>query len=130
MVSRQFAFFCISGGLAFLIDAGIVQSLVWAGWDPYSARVVSFLCAVTFTFEFNRRITFAGGTARSWPAQWLHYVSTQLGGFALNYGAYAATVYLLEIAQRWPVLAVAVGSIAGLLVNYHSARRWVFGRGG
>lgn len=125
---RQLLLFSLSGAIAFLIDGGSVQLLVaFAAADPYLARVLSFLCAVTFTFEFNRRITFRGAAAdHRWPRQWLHYVVTQLGGFAVNYVVYAALVFTLAVVARWPILGVAAGSVAGLAVNFFAARRLVF----
>ena len=50
--------------LGFVVDAGIVQFLV-REWqvNPYEARLVSFLCAATTTWVFNRKITFSGRAA-------------------------------------------------------------------
>lgn len=119
--------FAVSGALAFLVDGGVVQTLVsLADADPYLARGVSFLCAVTFTWAFNRRFTFPDGREQAaWP-QWRRYVATQLGGFAVNYAVYAAMVALLPLVRVWPILGVAAGSAAGLLVNYAAAKRLVF----
>lgn len=126
---RQFAMFCVAGGLAFLVDAGVLHVLVSSAYaDPYSARLVSFLCAVTTTWWFNRRFTFFDATDSSPVRQWLRYVVSQLGGFSVNYAVYAALVLLVPLVSRWPVLGVAAGSIAGLLVNFVLARRYVFER--
>jgi putative flippase GtrA len=124
---RQFAWFCVSGVLAFIVDAGVLQLLItFAGLDPYSARIGSFLCAVTTTWLFNRHITFRHGSGLPLHREWLLYVSTQLGGFAFNYAVYAALVFFLPLAREWPVLAVAAGSVAGLVVNYAAAKGLVF----
>lgn len=127
MVSRSFFLFAVSGALAFLIDGGVVQALVsLAGSDPYLARGFSFLCAVTFTWAFNRRYTFVHGRDQpAWP-QWRRYVATQLGGFAVNYAVYALMVAWLPFVRAWPIVGVAAGSVAGLLVNYAAAKRLVF----
>jgi putative flippase GtrA len=124
---RQFAWFCVSGTLAFAVDAGVLQLLLsFAGLDPYSARVLSFLCAVTTTWLFNRHITFPHGSGLAWPREWLLYVSTQLGGAGLNYAVYAALVFFVPLVRDWPVLGVAAGSAAGLVLNFLSAKRLVF----
>lgn len=128
---RQFALFCVAGGLAFIVDAGVVQlmtSVVHA--DPYAARLLSFLCAVTTTWWFNRRYTFADASDDGLSRQWLRYVGTQLGGFSVNYAVYALMLWMLPLVHRWPVLGVAAGSVAGLAVNFVLARRFVFRRGG
>lgn len=126
---RQFALFCVAGGLAFIVDAGVVQlmtSVVHA--DPYAARLLSFLCAVTTTWWFNRRYTFADAADDGLSRQWLRYVGTQLGGFSVNYAVYALMLWMLPLVHRWPVLGVAAGSVAGLVVNFALARRFVFRR--
>lgn len=126
---RQFALFCIAGVIGFVVDAGIVQGLVGVGgFDPYLSRVVSFLCAMTATWLFNRRYTFVAGRDESLGREWLRYFVAMLGGFAVNYGIYAALVYSVPLVSVWPVLGVAAGSIAGLAVNYASSRYWVFRR--
>ena len=126
---RRFALFCVAGGLAFLVDAGVLHLLatVWAR-DPYAARVVSFLCAVTVTWLFNRSLTFAdrAGRVRHWLREWAGYVVSQLGGFSVNYAVYALLVWSLPLFRQWPVLGVAAGSAAGLVVNFILASRFVF----
>ena len=125
---RQFIFFGIAGTLGFLVDAGLVSVLVNAlDWDPYLARALSFLCAVATTFAFNRRYTFAAGARPDLARQAGHYLLAMLGGFVVNYGIYAGLVFQFELIRQWPVLGVAAGSIAGLVVNFLSARLWVFG---
>lgn len=127
---RQFALFCVAGVIGFVVDAGIVQALVGVGgFDPYLSRVVSFLCAMTATWWFNRRYTFVAGRNEGPWKEWLRYFVAMLGGFAVNYGIYAALVYSLPLVRAWPVLGVAAGSVAGLAVNYASSRYWVFRRG-
>jgi putative flippase GtrA len=51
-----------------------------------------------------------------------------LGGAALNYLAYAATLHWLP-GHGGAALGVALGSLAGLSVNFLSARYFVFRRG-
>jgi putative flippase GtrA len=124
---RQFALFCISGVIGFLVDAGIVQWLVVAReQDPYLSRVVSFLCAMTATWLFNRHFTFVARRDESLWREWLRYFVAMLGGFAVNYTIYAGLVYALPLVRAWPLLGVAAGSVAGLAVNYASSRWWVF----
>lgn len=124
---RQFALFCVAGAIGFVVDAGVVQLLVsLAGFDPYLARLVSFLCAVTATWLFNRRYTFTSTRNESVLREAARYLGAMLGGFAINYGVYAALVFSYALVREWPVLGVAAGSIAGLIFNYASSRYWVF----
>ena len=48
---REVALFAVGGILGLVVDAGIAQGLVsLAGWNIYTARVVSFLSAATVTW--------------------------------------------------------------------------------
>jgi putative flippase GtrA len=126
---RQFALFCVAGALGFAVDAAVVQALVRGlGLDPYASRVLSFLCAMTATWVFNRRYTFAHAVGESLLHEWLRYAFAMLGGFVVNYGTYALLVWRFPLVREWPVLGVAAGSVAGLFVNYASSRFWVFRR--
>jgi len=125
---REILFFAISGVVGFVVDAGIVQFLVreWAV-NPYEARLVSFLCAATTTWAFNRKITFKGrGSSGSKRRQLIRYLIAMAGGFALNYGAYAACVASFAVVHEWPAIGVAAGSIAGAMVNFLSSKYWIF----
>lgn len=124
---RQFALFCIGGIIGFAVDAGIVQVLVSVGgFDPYLSRLVSFLCAMTATWRFNRRFTFTAGRDEGPWREWLRYFLAMLAGFVVNYAVYAALVYSVPLVRVWPVLGVAAGAVLGLAVNYLSSRHWVF----
>lgn len=124
---RRFAWFCLAGGIAFLVDAGIVLLMVkqW-GADPYLARVVSFACAVTTTWQINRKLAFRGQRALSLGAEFRRYIASQMGGLGINYGVYAAMVWAIPLVARWPVIGVAAGSAAGLVANYTLAKKFVF----
>lgn len=124
---RQFALFCVSGGLAFLIDAGLTQAWVsLVGLDPWSARALAFPAAVTATWLFNRSITFRVATVSGLASEWFRYVGTQMFGLLLNLSVYAAIVGLSATAARWPAMAVAAGSVAGLFANYLGAKHVAF----
>ena len=125
---KEILFFAISGVIGFVVDAGIVQFLV-REWqvNPYEARLVSFLCAATTTWAFNRKITYAGrGSGGSRRRQLIRYIIAMAGGFALNYGAYAACVATFALVREWPAIGVAAGSIAGAVVNFLFSKYWIF----
>ncbi len=120
--------FGIAGVLGFVVDAGVLYLLApWLGW--YGARVLSFWAAATATWLFNRRYTFADGAARGGSALWREYgtyLVAMLGGAAVNYAAYALTLHFMPPAAWVPLLGVAIGSIAGMGVNFVSARWFIF----
>lgn len=127
---RQVVLFGVGGVIGLVVDAGVVQALVsWGEWNPYVARVVSFLSAATATWLWNRRYTFAHhDSGRSLPAEWLHWVALMSVGAVVNYAAYAAILMLYPWLHRWPAAAVAASSAAASLVNFASARGVLFKR--
>ena len=124
---RQLMLFGIGGTLGFIVDAGVLQLLVVGlAWDRYSGRLISFLCAATATWLFNRHYTFRGPRKHALHVEWARYVLAMSGGFACNYSAYWVLVYFFNFDRQWLILAVGVGSIAGLGVNFTASRYWVY----
>lgn len=125
---REIALFAIGGLLGLLIDASIVQALVGVrGWNPYGARVVSFLCAASVTWWWNRRHTFAHRmSGRAAHAEWMHWLALMGFGALINYGVYVVCLLLWPTLHAWPALAAAAGSAAGAVVNFSVARTMLF----
>jgi putative flippase GtrA len=125
---REVALFAVGGILGLVIDAGTVQALVaWVGWNPYLARVLSFLLAATVTWAWNRRHTFAHrASGRSPAAEWLHWMALMGLGACINYAIYAALLLAFEPLERWPAVAAAAGSAVAALVNFSTARGMLF----
>jgi putative flippase GtrA len=119
---RSLVLFCVSGGLALFVDIGVLYALK-ALLGNYGARVVSFWCAATFTWAFNRTFTFEGSKHGGMVAQYLSYMAAMVVGGALNYATYALAVSSVAAVARQPALGVALGSLVGLTFNYLSARR-------
>ena len=127
---REIGLFFVGGVIGFFVDAGIVQLLVSkAGMDPYLAHVISFLCAATVTWIWNRRYTFAAhGGHHSRRAEWMRWMAAMSGGALVNYGTYALAVWQFPLVHAWPALGVAAGSVTGAGVNYLGARHFVFAK--
>lgn len=126
---RELVLFGVGGVLGFIVDAGIVQALVSGfGWNPYLARLISFVAAATTTWLFNRRYTFKATGHYSLRGEWLRYMVAMSAGFVLNYGVYSALVFRFPLVKQMPALGVAAGSIAGLAVNFVSSRFWIYRR--
>jgi putative flippase GtrA len=51
---------------------------------------------------------------------------SQLSGATINLGVYASLVHMSRYCADRPVIGVAAGSLAGLMVNFLVARRFVF----
>lgn len=122
---RALGLFAVSGCLALGIDMGVlwaVQPLL----GHYGGRLLSFWAAATFTWWFNRTLTFRRTGARSTGGvfnEYAAYFSSMVLGGVLNYGAYAAAVTMLPLVHRHPALGVALGSLVGMGFNFWSAKR-------
>ena len=124
-LGREFLSFAVVGAIGFVVDVAVLYlAAPLLGW--YGARVVSFLAAATATWALYRRYTFSGRNAgASVLREYVGYLVTMLGGAVVNYGAYV--IVLHWFTGPWaPAAGVALGSCAGLVVNFLSARYLVF----
>jgi putative flippase GtrA len=123
--AREFVSFAIVGVIGLVVDLAVLYLLApMLGW--YGARVVSFLAAATTTWALNRRFTFSGRqSGASIVREYAHYLLTMVAGAMVNYTVYVFTLHWL--GGTWaPAIGVALGSCAGLAVNFLSARHLVF----
>ncbi len=129
---RQLLRFGAVGVAGLLVDLAVLYVLApLLGW--YAGRVLSFVAAASTTWWLNRRFTFAASPALSTrPAmsvrhEYARYMVSMLGGALVNYSVYVLT--LLWIETHWaPALGVALGSLAGMSLNFTAARHFVFGQ--
>ncbi|MCU0983408.1 MAG: GtrA family protein [Acetobacteraceae bacterium] len=119
--------FGVVGAIGFVVDTATVYGLHFLlRFDLYSAGAAAYVVAATATWALNRAWTFAGASRAQPARQWALFLIVQLLGFALNRGTYAALITFLPLAAAHPVIAVAAGSIAGMGVNFVTARLIVF----
>ena len=119
---RPLIMFGVSGVMALFIDIGVLYVLKpWLGL--YGARACSFLAAASFTWLFNRSITFKGPKTGSIVVEYLAYLSSMLVGGAINYLTYAFSVKSVDAIHAQPAWGVALGSLVGMGFNFLSARR-------
>ena len=124
----RFIRFALVGCVGFGVDVvALYLAMHLLRTGPYAGRVISYLCAVTCTWFLNRNLTFVESRSERLAAEWLRFTMLNLSGGLVNYGVYALCVRLLGQAAL-PVVGVALGSLAGLCVNYAASRRFVFNR--
>ena len=121
---RQFGRFAVAGVAGLIVDVGVLYVALALGSGYYAGRALSFLAAVYATWRINRRYTFTA-TASPWR-EWWRYLAAMLGGGAVNYAVYALLVANVPPHPLLPFAAVACGSLAGMVVNFTSARLLVF----
>ena len=122
--SHQFLRFAATGVAGLVADMGALYLALALGSGYYLGRLLSFLFAVWVTWSLNRRYTFA---ATDNPfREWLRYLTAMLGGGAINYATYTLVLHLLPPSAWAPAAGVAAGSLAGMLSNFVTAKRFVF----
>ncbi len=124
----RFLRFGLVGVAGFVVDAGLTQGLVdLAHVPPLIARIPAFAAAVLTTWALNRRFTFADRGSGPAARQFLAFLGSALIAGAVNYAVFAAVTVLTPLGQ-WPAAGVALGSVAGWIVNFTIADRLVFRR--
>ena len=119
--------FVLAGTVGFVVDAAVLYGLMTvASLSPMVGRVGSFLCASFVTWRVNRRFTFGAASAGNWLFEWVRYFWASVAGALVNYLVFAVLIVISPVVARMPTLAVAAGSIAGMLINFVLYSRFVF----
>lgn len=112
--------FIVTGGLGFTVDAMLLASLVdGIGFDPFSARLISFSVALVVTWILNRNWVFVATKVTSgWLVDFLNYIKVQLSSVFLNYLVYSIGLFFLpEFSGRY-VTALFVASFFAAFWTY------------
>lgn len=125
-MKRDFFCFAVAGAIGFVVDAGILYGALALGTGYFFGRCLSFLTAVWATWRINRRVTFTVSEDRSQWKEWWQYLFAMLGGGVVNYAAYSAAILSLPKNVMLPMYAVAIGSVAGMTINFLSAKLWIY----
>jgi len=124
---RQFLSFAAVGTIGFVVDtATLYLAMGQLGAGLYGGRVISYLVAATTTWALNRRYTFRQQRSADRMGEWGRFLAANAVGGLVNYSTYAVLVTVYAVAAAHPVIGVAAGSIAGLLVNFTASRTLVF----
>ena len=123
---RQVGSFAAVGVVGYLVDTAVLLAVASVA-GPYAGRLISFLVAVLTTWLLNRSLTFRHHpSGRRRGAEFALYLVSMLGGGATNLVVYGLLVRWLDPAVILLPILVAVGSLAGMMVNLTLARRVVF----
>jgi putative flippase GtrA len=123
---RQMLAFGAVGVAGFVIDAGTLYLARWWGLGLILGRLVSYVTAATSTWALNRRFTFTSRRTQGPLHEWAIFMVSQLAGAACNLGMYAWLVTTSTLIAAEPIIGVAAGSLAGMLVNFFVAKKFVF----
>lgn len=121
---RHWGGFILSGGTAFVVDAGITTTLINAArFDPFTARLIAVVFAMITAWLMHRRLTFAVAAPPS-VREFLRFAAVAWSAAALNYGVYAVT--LLVWPATLPVAALVASTAVATLFSYFGYRFGVF----
>ncbi|WP_176086590.1 GtrA family protein [Martelella sp. HB161492] len=118
--------FAVVGAIAFVIDWLSLSVLLRLGVPFFAARAGSYVVAASSAWIMNRIWTFKSrhGTL---VRQWLKYLSANLIGGGVNYAVSVGMSFMLpELVQAYPVIAIALGTISGMVFNFALSRHYVF----
>jgi putative flippase GtrA len=126
-LAAQFLRFGMVGVAGLVVDISVLYfALRVLHTGPYTGRAISYLAAATSTWYLNRRITFADRRSDAFAREWLKFVVFNGGGGVLNYLTYTATLHYVGSSGFGPAIGVAMGSLAGMFVNFALSRQLVF----
>jgi putative flippase GtrA len=125
-MSRRFSRFLVVGAIGFLADAGALALLLaMTPLDPYSARLVAIVFALSVTWLINRSFTFSP-SSRGMAREGARYGGVGIGASLINYAAYAAALALVPSLP--PLAALVFGSLVAITASYLGYSRFVFDR--
>ncbi len=122
----QFGKFGLVGVAGFVVDTAAVYVGIWAGLEFFAARIPSFLAAATVTWALNRSFTFRHAERTPLHRQWAAFLAANAVGGLVNYGVSVALEAGFAVVEAHPVLAVAAGSLSGMVFNFAASKRLVF----
>lgn len=117
--------FAVAGTIGYCVDV-VMLLLCNLVMGPHFGRLFSFCAAVVTTWLINRTHTFTDYRESSLIKEFSRYFTSCLGGGAVNLLSYSAFVYMLDLTPVWLPVAVAIGSLAGMSVNFLLAKHFVF----
>jgi putative flippase GtrA len=130
IASSRFLRFAVVGGTGFLANEAVLfvfHEVLHI--EPYAAGVFAFAVTVTYTWMGNRLFTFrdkAAHGARAMLQEWVKFVGANTVGFVVNYSTYVALITFAHAPFNNPYIALACGTIAGMLFNFTLSERLVF----
>lgn len=119
--------FGVVGGLGFILDTSVLYaSLYLLGFGYYLGRLISYLCASTITWYLHRIFTFRVTHTLGSFRELVHFQLVNSIGGGANYVVYAILIANYEKFREYPVMAVALGALVGMFINYYLSKKVVF----
>jgi putative flippase GtrA len=130
LTGSRFLRFGAVGAAGFVVDETVLSiGHYLLGLDPFVARGISIVCAMTFTWWGNRTLTFAEHAAEGAGAilrEWLKFMAANALGAVVNYATYTLCVRYAPFPLSNPLVAVIAGVAIGMVFNFTLSQRFVF----
>jgi len=123
----RFARFAAVGLSGLAVDLLCFQSLSSA-MGIATARALAIWTAMTWNYEWNRRITFSEPFGSHPVAEYLRFCTACLTGAAISWSTSLTLMWSLPVFATRPTLAVLVGTALAAVLNYAVCRMWVFAK--
>lgn len=135
----QFAKFVMIGFMNFFIDIAVLNvemalsgkttGLYYTGFKAFS-----FLCAVTFSYFFNKHWAFRDKKKTEQGKQFSQFLSVSIVGMIINVATASlvvtyigpAVTFIAISSKLWGNLGAVGGSAVGLVWNFLGYKFWVF----
>ncbi len=121
---REILFFCLVGGIGFLVDYGLfvmLQNIL----SDVPARCVALTGSTTLVWWLNRRHTFLS-IDPDWLREFGRFTLSRILGIGINAGVSLGILW--EFPQAGRFIAIACGTIVALFVNYLTSKHWAYRR--
>ncbi len=117
--SRQFAVYVTGGVLCALVDIGLMQLLLGAGFHHTAAASAGFAAGLLVNFAFHSGVTFK---ASANPASFARYLCLVGINYALTLGCVALAQALFDNPLLGKILSLPLVAVNGFLLGKY----WIF----
>ena len=121
---NEFLPFCIIGSIGFLIDTGIF-SIVHLEFPSLPSRMISILCAMTFTWISNRTFTFKT-QKKIRHAEWISYFTINALSALINLSVFLLLIRRFIFLSHFFVIAIAISTLVSMWFNFFMFKYYVF----
>jgi len=122
----QFGKFGAVGVIGLVVDTAVLYAGLALGLEFFAARIPSFFAAATATWALNRAFTFRGAADEPLHRQWAKFLAANAFGGVVNYAVSVGLEANFLMVETHPVLAVAAGSLSGMVFNFAASKHLVF----
>jgi putative flippase GtrA len=133
---NQFGKFCAVGFTNFSVDSGVLYLLIAltgisAGIGYLGFKAISFLCAVTLSYVWNRNWVFGAKKNPEMGKEFIKFMGVNIGAIIVNLTIAYIVVNVIKphfgiTPEGWAGVGAIVGSACALLLSFVGFKKAVF----